>query len=102
MESTQFFNFVTIAYFASMVLFIAYLATANRKIAVGGNLLAYVGLLVHTVAIGLRWYETYQIPGGGHAPMSNLYESVVFFAWTIILIYILIDLKYKQPAVGAF
>lgn len=102
MESTQLFNIVTIAYFASMVLFIAYLATASKKVAVGGNILAYVGLLVHTAAIGLRWYETYQIPGGGHAPLSNLYESVVFFAWTIILIYILIDLKYKQPAVGAF
>jgi len=27
---------------------------------------------------------------------------VVFFAWTILLIYILIDLKYRQRSVGAF
>ena len=63
----------------------------------------YGGLLVHTAAIGLRWYESYQIPGAdGHAPLSNLYESVVFFAWTIVLIYLLIDIKYRQRAVGAF
>jgi len=103
MDSTQLFNLVTIAYFASMVLFIVFLATRNSKIAVGGNILVYLGLLAHTAAIGLRWYESYQMPGGvGHAPLSNLYESVVFFAWTIILIYALIDLKYKQPSIGAF
>jgi cytochrome c-type biogenesis protein CcsB len=103
MESTQLFNFVTIAYFVSMVLFIAYLATRNDKVAIGGNILAYVGLLAHTIALGLRWYESYQILGAdGRAPLSNLYESVVFFAWSIILVYILIDWKYKQKAIGAF
>ncbi len=40
--------------------------------------------------------------GVGHAPLSNLYESVVFFSWTIILIYGVIELKYKYRVVGAF
>ena len=34
--------------------------------------------------------------------LSNLYESIVFFAWSILLVYLLFDLKYKQRAVGAF
>jgi len=103
MTSAQLFNIVTVAYFASMVLFVVYLAARARGIALGATLLAWGGFLAHTAAIGLRWYESYQIPGGhGHAPLSNLYESVVFFAWTILLIYILIDLKYRQRAVGAF
>jgi cytochrome c-type biogenesis protein CcsB len=103
MDSTQLFNLVTIAYFVSMVLFVVYLATSNSKIAVGGNIFAYLGLLVQTVALGLRWYESYQILGvDGRAPLSNLYESVVFFAWSIVLVYILIDWKYKQKAIGAF
>ncbi len=103
MDSTQLFNIVTIAYFSSMVLFVVYLATRSKVVATIANVLAYVGFLAHTAAIGLRWYEAYQVPGGvGHAPLSNLYESVVFFSWTILLIYILIDLKYKQRAVGAF
>ncbi len=103
MTSSLCFNLATGAYFASMVLFVIYLASRINATALLANLLAYVGLAVHTAAIGLRWYESYQIPGGiGHAPMSNLYESVVFFAWTIILIYLIIDLKYRQRAVGAF
>jgi cytochrome c-type biogenesis protein CcsB len=103
MTSSLYFNLATGAYFASMVLFIVYLASRITGAARLANLFAYAGLVVHTLAIGLRWYESYQIPGGvGHAPLSNLYESVVFFGWTIILIYLLLDLKYRQRAVGAF
>jgi cytochrome c-type biogenesis protein CcsB len=103
MSSTQLFNIVTIAYFASMVLFVIYLATRSKGVSLVASIAAYGGLLVHTAAIGLRWYESYQVPGGvGHAPLSNLYESVVFFSWTIVLIYLIIDMKYRQPAVGAF
>jgi cytochrome c-type biogenesis protein CcsB len=40
--------------------------------------------------------------GVGHAPLSNLYESVVFFSWTIVLIYALLDIKYKYRVIGAF
>jgi len=101
--STQILNYVTVGYFAAMVLFFAYLAVRSEKVALAANTLAWVGLLAHTFAIGLRWYESYQMPGDvGHAPLSNLYESVIFFAWTILLIYVLIDLKYKQRSIGAF
>jgi cytochrome c-type biogenesis protein CcsB len=68
---------------------------------VAGSLIAYAGLAIQTAAIGLRWKESYDM-GVGHAPLSNLYESVVFFTWTIILIYMFIDLKYKYKIVGAF
>jgi len=103
MLSVKLFNLTTIAYFGAMVLFIAYLATRKPFVARLANVLTWLGFAVHTWAIGWRWYESYQLLGGdGRAPLSNLYESVVFFAWTIVLIYILLDLKYRQHAVGAF
>ncbi len=103
MTSAQLFNITTIGYFAAMVMFIAYLATRSKGVALTANLLAYIGFALHTAAIGVRWYESYHLPGSiGHAPLSNLYESVVFFAWTILLIYILIDFKYRQRSMGAF
>jgi len=40
--------------------------------------------------------------GIGHAPMSNLYESLVFFSWTIILLYLIIQYKYRLYLLGAF
>lgn len=101
MTSSLFFNVTTLAYMASMVVFFAFLASRNKAVGMAASTIAYTGLAVHTVAIGLRWKESYDL-GFGHAPLSNLYESVVFFSWTIILIYLFIDLKYKYRIVGAF
>lgn len=101
--SEQLSNIVTIAYFAAMILFIAYLALRSKGVALAASAAAYIGFTIQTFAIGMRWYESYQLLGEhGRAPLTNLYESVVFFAWTILLIYLLLDLKYRQPSVGAF
>ena len=103
MDSGQLFNLTTVAYFAAMVLFFAYIATKNKTVALTATLTALAGFLIQTAALGLRWYESYQILGeDGRAPLTNLYESVVFFAWSILLIYLLIDWKYKQRTIGAF
>ncbi len=101
MTSAQLFNFTTIGYFAAMVLFFAYLATRNKTVALTATVATWVGLALNTAAIAMRWVESTRM-GYGHAPLSNLYESVVFFAWSIVLIYLLMDLKYRQRAVGAF
>jgi len=103
MTSSLFFNITTFAYFASMVMFIAYIATRSNQVALVAKIAALAGLATNTIAIGLRWYESYQTLGiDGRVPLTNLYESVVFFAWSILLIYLLIDWKYKQPSIGAF
>ncbi|WP_305044458.1 c-type cytochrome biogenesis protein CcsB [Geoalkalibacter sp.] len=101
MFSDQIFNYTTLAYFIAMVLYISFIATKNKNVGLGGNIAAWIGFGLNTLAIGWRWYESKSL-GYGHAPLSNLYESVVFFAWSILLIYLLMDLKYKQRAVGAF
>ncbi len=103
MESGQLLNLTTVAYFSAMVLFFAYIATKNKTVALIATLTALAGFLLQTTALGFRWYESYQILGSdGRAPLSNLYESVVFFAWSTVLIYLIIDWKYKQRTIGAF
>lgn len=62
---------------------------------------AFAGLLANTAGIAARWIESYKL-GIGHAPLSNMYESLVFFAWTIILIYLIIERTYKFRVIGAF
>jgi cytochrome c-type biogenesis protein CcsB len=61
----------------------------------------FSGLAGNTAGIIMRWVESYQM-GFGHAPLSNLYESLVFFAWTIALIYLFIEFRYKNRVIGAF
>jgi cytochrome c-type biogenesis protein CcsB len=60
---------------------------------------AVAGLAGNTAGIILRWVESYWL-GIGHAPLSNLYESLIFFAWTVILLYLLIEYKYRFRIIG--
>lgn len=94
-------NITTIFYMVSTLAFFIYLAGRNRSAGLGASLIAWAGFAVQTAALLLRWKESYNI-GAGHAPLSNLYESVVFFAWSIVLIYGLIEFKYKHRIIGAF
>jgi cytochrome c-type biogenesis protein CcsB len=57
--------------------------------------------IIQTGAIILRWVESYQM-GIGHAPLSNLYESLIFFSWTIALLYIWIEWKTDSITIGVF
>jgi cytochrome c-type biogenesis protein CcsB len=101
MISSLLFNLTTIAYLVSMLFFFVFLAVRLKALGLLGSGAAFFGLALHSVAIGFRWRESYLL-GVGHAPLSNLYESVVFFSWTIVLIYLLLDLKYRYRVIGAF
>ena len=68
------------------------------KLATATTLLGVVG---NTAGIVLRWVESYRL-GMGHAPLSNLYESLIFFSWAIAVIYLTIEFKYKNRIIGAF
>ena len=41
--------------------------------------LVFVGFLIHTFGLGLRWYIA------GHAPWSDGYESMIYIAWSLTL-----------------
>jgi len=66
-------------------------ATGVTFLGVAGN---FAGLI-------LRWVESYRLEIG-HAPLSNLYESLIFFACSIAIIYLVLEYKYKNRIVGAF
>jgi len=101
MSSSNLFNITMVTYLVSTCIFFAFLASRSKAVGLAGTYSALFGFLVHTAAIALRWKESYD-QGHGHAPLSNLFESVVFFSWTILLIYLIIDFKYKYRAVGFF
>ena len=70
------------------------------KMATWVALFAWLG---STIGIAMRWIESYRMGNEfGHAPFSNMYESLVFFAWTIGLIYLLMERRYKNRTMGAF
>jgi len=101
MNSSQLFGITTLCYLLSSAFYIGLLIFKNKKVGQTGLILAIIGVVVQTVAIGLRWVESYKL-GIGHAPLTNMYESLVFFAWCTTLFYIFMELKFKARVVGAF
>ncbi len=101
MESSLLFNIATLSYLAAMVLYISYLSFKKQGIGMTASIITYFGFGVQTIALLRRWWESYQMDIG-RIPLSNLYESLVFFTWSTVLIYIIVELKYKTRAFGAF
>jgi len=100
MTSTDLNTYVTFGYLAcGLAYLVAQIAggkdSALRKSAFGFLMVVWI---CHTAAIGLRWIESYQM-GVGHAPLSNLYESLIFFAWAMGLALILARFKFHADIV---
>ncbi|CAK8717090.1 MAG: cytochrome c-type biogenesis protein CcsB [Candidatus Electronema aureum] len=101
MNSSQLFGITTIAYLLSSVCYIGLFVFRNKKVGQVGLGLAVLGILAQTVGLGLRWQESYTL-GIGHAPLTNMYESLLFFAWCAAIFYVLLEIKFKLPVIGAF
>jgi cytochrome c-type biogenesis protein CcsB len=71
---------------------------ALGKVATGITVAAVLGNLTGLL---LRWWESYAM-GIGHAPLSNLYESLTFFAFTIGSIYLVVEWRLKTRLMGTF
>jgi cytochrome c-type biogenesis protein CcsB len=101
MINTTILSWVTFIYLAA---FVFYFIRSIRDESLWGLLATitmFIGLTAHTVALILRWVESYKM-GIGHAPLSNFYESLIFFSWTIVLLYLIFEWRIKNKSLGTF
>jgi cytochrome c-type biogenesis protein CcsB len=93
------------AYIIAMMIYISYLAFKNKQIGVTATTVTVIGFVAQTIAIIARWMEFASLSGLGFlksAPFTNLYESLVFFVWCLILGYLIVEFKFKNRSFGAF
>ncbi len=105
MDSSFFFGISTMAYILAMIVYITYLAFRKTQIGITATTITIIGFVSQTMAILLRWKEFSDISGMGilrSAPLTNLYESLIFFVWCLILGYLIIEFRYKTRSFGAF
>ncbi|MBF0100058.1 MAG: c-type cytochrome biogenesis protein CcsB [Desulfobacterales bacterium] len=101
MNSSLMLSMTTWGYgFATIMYMISWIFKKTRAATFGRWLLVF-GIIIHVLGIALRWIESYQM-GIGHAPLSNMYESLVFFSLTVALIYIYVEYKYHTSIFGIF
>lgn len=105
MDSSFFFGISTMAYMVAMMIYIAYLAFKKSQVGIVATAVTIIGFISQTTAIVLRWMEFAELSGMGFmrsAPLTNLYESLTFFVWCLILGYLVIEFKFKNRSFGAF
>jgi ABC-type transport system involved in cytochrome c biogenesis permease subunit len=94
-ESTLFAAALAV-YAASALLYLVFLFGRKEAPARMGFAAAAAGLIIHTGALVLRAVES------GHAPFTNMYESLSFLAWASVLAFVLISLRFRIPRVGPY
>src|SRR4030066_2011677 len=95
------FDLPTLLFGTASVTYVSYLYGKRENLARIGTWICLAAAVVSTAALGVRWAESYQM-GIGRIPVSNLYESLVFFAWSVNLFYLFVEWKYKNRTFGAF
>jgi cytochrome c-type biogenesis protein CcsB len=100
-SSGALFNISMGLYLITFLGYLVFVTFRTQKVGILSSLLLTVGLLIHSAGLVLRWAETHRT-GYAYVPLSNMYESLIFFSWTIVFVYLLLEWKYKQRAIGVF
>jgi cytochrome c-type biogenesis protein CcsB len=101
MDNSLILSYTTFIYFLAFLVYLTGMVMNRAFFSRLGTYLSLLGFLAQTVAIILRWIESYEL-GMGHAPFSNLYESLIFFAWTLMFLYLILEWRTKNRSIGAF
>jgi cytochrome c-type biogenesis protein CcsB len=76
--------------------YLLFIVFQNKRIARISYGLLLLGFLWHTLSIGLFTIQT------GYFPIHNLRESLSFFAWAIIGVYLIIQFRFNILVLGSF
>ena len=94
-ESALFFC-AFILYAVSAASLFVYLFSEKDKWARTGYQIIFAGFIIHTAALAARTLES------GHAPFTNMYESLSFLAWCGAFAYVSMEGKYKIRKAGPY
>jgi cytochrome c-type biogenesis protein CcsB len=92
----QDFQLTLCFYVAASALYLVGLLIRTRGMKIVSSATLYAGFTINTWMIVSRWQEA------GRPPFKTLYESLVFLAWCIVLVYIIIEIFHKVRLLGVF
>ncbi len=101
MTSSLILSVTTFVYGLAAALYLSAWIFHKKQLFRWATWIVAAGITGNAAGFVLRWLESYQM-GIGRIPLSNLYESLVFFALMIALIYYVIESKYGHQTIGAF
>ncbi len=96
MNATLSFDLALTCYLAAVIVGVIDLFKQGRsagKMMVG---ITVLGFLVHSASIVFRYALE------GHLPMASPHEAASFFAWCVVLIFLVMEYRYKLGLLGSF
>jgi len=101
MTNTFILSGVTFVYLFATLFYVLRMLRGREFWGRTATFLSLAGLTAQTLALALRWKESYLL-GIGHAPLSNFYESLIFLAWAVVLLYLIVEWRTRSRSLGAF
>jgi len=91
-----FFEIALVLYLLGTAASLAYLVSMKKGLSKIGPFALAAAFAVHSLALIIRYFEA------GRTPITNLHESLSFFAWTIAGLYLILYAKYRIDVLAAF
>ncbi|TAL25993.1 MAG: c-type cytochrome biogenesis protein CcsB [Nitrospirae bacterium] len=93
---TILFELALTFYFAATIIGIIELFKGTKTTARVMLLLVVIGFALHTASIIYRYIAA------GYIPISNPHEATSFFSWCTVLLFLILELRYKIGLLGSF
>lgn len=90
------FGTTTVIYFIAGVLYLVAMIGKRQRAGWLGRWVLLAGIIVHAACFGVRHSSA------GGTPVTSLHESLAFFAWCVVLLFLLLDLRFHLSVMGAF
>ncbi len=94
MSDSLLFNVLIVAYFVTTLVYAFTVFSKKKWVMYLSRALLLISLHVHTAVMIERWWEA------GRPPMSNMFETLIFFAWSIAVVYLAVEIKYGLRILG--
>ncbi len=90
------FKFALLVYFAATVLYLVDILSRREMAGKAARWVLLGGFVVHSATLVARFLAA------GYTPVTNLHESLSFFAWSVVGTFLLFDARYRLTVIGAF
>ncbi|MBE0425415.1 MAG: c-type cytochrome biogenesis protein CcsB [Nitrospirae bacterium] len=90
------FELALTSYFAATIVSITELFKSSKITSKITIIFAGIGFIIHTASIVYRYLAA------GHIPVTNPHEATSFFSWCIVLIFFILEFRYKISLLPSF
>lgn len=89
-----------------IIAFAAYvIATIHTILAFANKRKSLETVAFYSIAFGFAFHTAFLVKDGienGHCPIFGLHETFLFLAWTLVIVYTILYLRYRIQALGSF